>query len=616
MFGGKGINLSLPKVGEVAMKFASKPPQRPEGKFISLLRMCNTPSNLKHIQTQITVHGLARDEYTIPVFLLKCFDLNQISTARQLFDHISYPSYSLWNAMFKGYLQKNHYREVLVLFHRMWSTGDKPSCYTFSIILKSCGKLSALIEGEEVHCVVFKTGLRSNTFVGTTLIDLYSRTGQIKCAHTVFCEMVLKNVVTWTSMINGFVENDDLATARRLFDLAPERDVVLWNTMIVAYIASRDMKEARKLFNAMPNKDLMSHNTLLNGYAKSGNVDECEKLFGAMQERNIFSWNGLIGGYAHKGHFVDVLSVFKRMLTESDVQPNDATLVNVLSACARLGALDMGKWVHTYAKNIGYLGNIYVGNGLVDMYAKCGAIENALDVFRNMADKDLISWNTIINGVAVHGQAVDALNLFSQMREAGVRPDGITFIGVLCACSHMGLVPEAFEYFQSMTREYSIVPQIEHYGCMVDLLGRAGHFKQAVEFVQKMPVPPDNVIWTALLGACRIHKKIDVAVLALEKLIELDPNNPANHVMLANIYGDARRWNDVAKQKVAMRDTGFKKVPGYSSIEIGDEVAEFYCFDERHPDARAIYGALKTLMEISMSRDNFFDLWKLVNGPW
>nr|GMD01031.1 pentatricopeptide repeat-containing protein At3g29230-like [Ipomoea batatas] len=602
MFGGNGAHSSLPKIGEVALNLVSKPPHRLlEEKFISLLQSCKTTRNLKQIQAQITIHGLNQNEYTTPHFLLKCFELNQVLHARHLFDQIPYPSSSLWNAMFKGYLQKDQHREVLVLFRRMRNNDERPSCYTFPIILKSCGKLYALREGEEVHCVVIKIGLKSNTFVGTTLIDLYSRARKIESAHRVFSEMVLRNVVSWTSMINGYVENGDLASARRFFDLAPERDIVLWNSMIVAYIGCRDMVEAQKLFNVMPNKDLMSWNTLLNGYANSGDVEGCERVFEAMQERNIFSWNGLIGGYAHNGHFLEVLDAFKRMLTESDVQPNDATLVNVLSACARLGALDMGKWVHAYAESIGYIDNIFVGNGLIDMYAKCGVVRNAIDVFKSMDKKDLISWNTIINGVAVHGQGADALNLFSQMSNAGVRPDGITFIGVLCACSHMGLVSEGFHYFQSMINEYLVVPQIEHYGCMVDLLARAGHFDQAVDFVHKMPMPADSVIWTSLLGACRIYKNIEVAILALQKLIELDPNNPANYVMLANIYGDAKRWKDVAKQKVAMRDTGFKKLPGCSLVEVDDEVAEFYCYDERHPKTQAIYGALKGLMKISMS---------------
>ncbi|CAN4124818.1 unnamed protein product [Withania somnifera] len=378
----------------------------------------------------------------------------------------------------------------------------RPNCFTFPMVLKSCGKLLALVEGQEVHCVVLKVGFLS--IVDSTLIDVYSIAGRVKCAL-------------------GYV--------------------VLWNRMITGYIECGDMEEARKLFDVMPNKDVMSWNTLLNGYANNGD----------MKERNIFSWNGLIGGYAHNGRFTEVIDTFKRMLNESDVKPNDATIVNVLSACTILGALDLGKWVHVYAESNGYKHNVYVTNGLIDMYAKCGVVGNAVDV----------AWS-----------GSDVSSLFAEMKNSRVKPDVITFIGVLCACSHMGLVEDGFACFNTMKNEYSIPPRIEHYGCMVDLLGRAGHLEQAMNFVEKMPVRADAVIWTALLGACRL--------LVLQKLIELDPKNPANYVMLANICGDTRRWKDVAELKVVMRDTGSRK---------------FYCFDERHSKSKEIYGALRSLMK-------------------
>ncbi|PIN22541.1 hypothetical protein CDL12_04734 [Handroanthus impetiginosus] len=500
--------------------------------------------------------------------------------------------------MSKGYLQNAVYNEVMVLFGDMMRENVKPNCFTLPVVLKSCCKLLALREGEEVHCLAVKNGFKSNTYVGTNLIELYSGGGYVGCAYRVFTEMVLRNVVSWTAMINGYIANGDLASARRLFDLAPERDIVLWNRMVTAYAESGDMVEARRLFDLMPGKDLMSCNTLLNGYANNGDVESFERLFEAMPEKNIFSWNGLIGGYARNWRFTEVVGVFKRMLRDTDVQPNDATLVNVLTACARLGALDFGKWVHEYAENNGYEGNVYVCNGLIDMYAKCGLVERAIDVFKSMDKKDLISWNTIINASAVHGHGGEALDFFSEMKRTGEKPDGITFIGILCACSHMGLVEDGLDHFNSMISKYSIEPQIEHYGCVVDLLARGGLVEQAVEFVHKMPMKADSVMWTALLAASRVHKKIEFAEMSLQKLIELDPQNPANYVMLSNIYGEARKWDDLARLKVAMRNTGSKKVPGLSSIETDDGIAEFYAFDERHSETEEIYCALKGLTKV------------------
>ncbi|KAK3018732.1 hypothetical protein RJ639_003026 [Escallonia herrerae] len=484
------------------------------------------------------------------------------------------PTVAPWNTMFKAYVQIESYREVVVLFGQMRSMDVPPNCFTFPIVLKSRGKIMALQEGEEVHCLVLKVGFNSNPYVGTTLLDMYSSAAVIGSAYKVFSEIAVRNVVAWTSMING----------KTTFDLAHDRDVVLWNSMVSGYIQCGDIVAARDLFDVMPNRDLMSWNTLLNGYANSGDVGGCEKLFEEMPEKNVFSWNGLIGGYAHHRRFFEVLDAFERMLKETQVLPNDATLVIVLSACSRLGALDMGKRVHIYAESNGYKTNAYVSNGLIDMYAKCGLIDSAINVFQSMGRKDLISWNAMINGLAVHGHGADALSLLSEMKSAKERPDGITFIGILCACSHLGLVKAGSKYFHSMVHEYSIVPQIEHYGCMVDLLARAGLLEQAVDFVRWMPIKADS------------------------QLIELDPENPSNYIMLSNIYGDAKRWEDVARSKMAMRDTGSRKLPGLSLIELIGGVVEFYAFDEKHSRKDEIYGALRGLTKLLRSSGYLPDL--------
>ncbi|XP_057962706.1 pentatricopeptide repeat-containing protein At1g08070, chloroplastic [Malania oleifera] len=581
------------------MKVTEKPPHiLLEERFISLLHSCRTSKQLHQIQNQIIVHGLQHNQYVAPKVVSACAFLKKIAYACQMFLQIPNPNVMLWNAMLRGYADNELYKEVISLFSRMRSADIRPNCFTFPVVLKSCGKVFAIREGKEMHCFSIKLGFRSNSFVGTTLIDMYSGGGEIGSAYKVFGEMLLRNVVTWTSMVNGYILCRDINSARRLFDLTPERDVILWNTMVSGYIEFGDMLAARKLFDEMPNRDVMSWNTVLSGYANNGDIEACKKLFEDIPNRNVFSWNGLIGGYCRYGQYFEVLGTFKRMLTECDVLPNDATLVTVLSACARLGAVDLGKWIHVYAESNGFKGNVYVGNALIDMYAKCGIIENAIDVFKSMDSKDLISWNSIIGGLAMHGRGADALRLFSLMRNGGVKPDGVTFIGLLCACTHMGLVEDGFSYFQSMVGDCAVVPQIEHYGCMVDLLARAGFLDQAVDFVGKMPMEADGVIWTALLGACRIYKNVEVAELALERLIELEPKNPANYVMLSNIYGNAGRWVDVARLKVAMRDTCFKKIPGCSLIEVNDGVVEFYSLDERHPQSGEIYGALRGLTKL------------------
>lgn len=553
------------------------------------------------MQSQIITNGFQHNEYVTPKLVCAWAELKNMWFARSVFDQVPEPNVVLRNTILRGYSQNEFYRETLALFVAMKNMDLRPDCFTLPIIFKSCAKIHALKEGEGVHCYVIKSGFKSNTFVGTTLIDLYSSGGEIESAYKVFAKMTYRNTVSWTSMINGYILAHEIAKARQLFDLAPERDIILWNIMISGYIESGDMAAAHKLFDHMPNRDRMAWNTILTGYAQNGDIDLCEKMFKDIPEKNVFSWNGLISGYARKGRFIEVLDAFKRMLSESIVNPNDATLVTVLTACSRLGALDMGKWVHAYSESNEFKGNVYVGNALIDMYAKCGVIENSITVFESMQRKDLIAWNTIINGLAVHGRGAEALCLFSEMKKLGEKPDGVTFIAILCACTHLGLVEDGFLYFQSMIEEYSIEPQIEHYGCMIDLLARAGFLEQAMKFLKEMPLEADSVMWTSLLGACKIHKNFKLAELALSKLIELEPKNPSNYVMLSNIYGDFGRWKDVARLKVAMRDTGFRKLPGCSLIEVNDDVVEFYSLDERHKKSTEIYEALRRLTKMLKS---------------
>ncbi|CAN1772906.1 Pentatricopeptide repeat-containing protein At2g20540 [Linum perenne] len=525
-----GTKVLKGSIGEASCKLLQE-------RFISVLQSCKTFKHLLQFLSQVVTNGFHRSEHIMQKVIVECGLLKETEYARKLFDEIPYPSVSCWNAMFRGYYQNSSHREVIVLFGRMKSLDIMPNSYSFPVVLKSCVKVNALCEGEELHCVVIKSGFKSNPFVGTTLIEMYSSVNLVEAAYRVFCEMIERNVVAW--------------------------------------------------------------NTVLNGYANNGDIEACERFFEEMPERNIFSWNGLLGGFAHNGCFPKVISTFKRMLAEKSVTPNNATFVTVLSACARLGALDLGRWIHVNAKASGYKENLYVGNALIDMYAKCGVMESAVDVFRSMKRKDLISWNTMICGLAAHGHGADALNMFTEMKDAGERPDAITFTGILSGCVHMGFVHGGFSYFHSMIDDYSIEPRIEHYGCMVDLLARAGLLAQAVDFIFKMPIEADAVMWATLLAACRVYKNVEFAELALGKLVEFNPKNPANYVMLSNVYGDVGRWKDLARLKVAMRDTGFKKMPGSSSIEINDVVSEFYSLDERHANSQQIHETLKGLTRLS-----------------
>ncbi|KAL5763545.1 hypothetical protein ACOSP7_019809 [Xanthoceras sorbifolium] len=458
--------------------------------------------------------------------------------ARKVFDRITEPNIASWNAMFKRYAQCEFHRKVVVLFRRMKKLDVSPNCFTFPIVLRS------------LHCFVINSVFGADAFVGTTLIELYSSGRVIEAAYKVFGEMVERNVVAWTAMINGYISCCDIASARCLFELAFERNEL------------GNMVEARKLFDQMLKKDVISWITVLSVMRIMGTLRNVRGYLKRCLKGIFFTWNKLISGCAHNDSFFKVLDALKRMVIERRVFPNDAILAIVLSVWARLKALNLGKLVHVDAESNRYEGNKY-----------------------------LITWNTIIGGLAMHGQWDDALSLSSQMKNAKEILGGITFIGVLCACTHMGLIEDGLLCFQSLVDDYSIVPQIKHHGL----------YAKVIKFIKEMTIEAYAVIWANLFAPCKVYKNVELAELALQRLMELEPNNPTNFAMLSNIYGDLGRWKDMARAKVAMGDIGFKKLLRCSLVELNDIVIEFYFLYKRHPQSVEIYTTFKGLTKLLRS---------------
>ncbi|CAA6671773.1 unnamed protein product [Spirodela intermedia] len=565
-----------------------------EETLVSLLQRCRKPAHLRQVAALAVAGGLRRDGRLAPKMASTFFDLGLPEDARRWFDCVVDPATVLWNIMFKGYTQRDAHRETLALFARMRVGGAAPNRYTFTFVLKSCAKLPAARTGTAVHGVAVKTGFEGNPFVGTLLIDVYSAAaggGDCESARKVFEGMPERNVVSWTAIVSAHLASGDVGSARRLFDrVAAGADVVLWNTMVSGYISAGDMAAARELFERMPQKDLMAWNTLLHGFAIGGDLEECAKLFQAMPKRNVFSWNGLMRGYLRHERFSEALSTFTHMLRAQEVSPNDATLAMALSACSKAGALDFGRRIHLYAQSHGFMGTNHVVNGVIDMYAKCGSLHSALEVFDKTPIRDLVTWNIVIGALAAHGRAAAALGLFEKMKAERVAPDGITFIGLV--------------YFRSMAEDHSIAPWMEHYGCVVDLLCRAGLLAEALELVGTMPVAADCVIWSTLLGACQTRGAVELAELAVEKLAALRPDDAANYVALSNVYGAAGSWGDFARAKRQMKEWNTEKSPGRSMIEIDRWVFEFCSSDGRHPRTEEIYGVLRQLKQLTRPDDD------------
>eukprot|EP01018_Ginkgo_biloba_P034481 Gb_05488 [translate_table: standard] len=534
-------------------------------------------------------------------------------------------------------------KEAMGFLQSMDHGGIQVGSVIHAYLLQGCVNMKALAEGKMVHSHMIKSGLEPDIFVENNLVNMYAKCGSVVDARQVFDKMTTRNVFSWNTMITGCAKYGSIEVARHLFDIMPERDLVSWNAMIAGYaqhgngdealtyflrMLSSGMKpdritftsvlsvcarfvpleqEKRALSTLEHGKQVHTHiittgfesnvvvgSSLTDMYAKCGSMENAHKVFVNMPERNVVSWTAMILGYSQNGHGEVALKLFCQMLC-TGLTPDQFTFVIVLSACASLAALEHGKQVHAHIIRFKLESNVFVSNALITMYAKSGSVEDAFLVFDKMSERDVISWNSMIAGYAQHGQGKEAVQLFEQMLQSSMKPNDITFIGVISACSHAGLVDQGRQYFECMCRDHCITPKTDHYACMIDLLGRAGHLGEAEDFLKSMPIEPDAVVWGTLLAACRIHGNMDLGKRAAEGLLELDSENDATYVLLANIYAAGGRWDDVAKVRKLMKDKRVKKNPGWSWIEIKNKVHTFTVEDRTHPQTSEIYTTLERL---------------------
>ncbi|XP_073014273.1 pentatricopeptide repeat-containing protein At5g66520-like [Typha latifolia] len=532
-----------------------------------------------------------------------------------------------YNLLIRAYSKSRFPDQSIVSFISLLRDGCLPDQFTFPFLAKACSNLPSPREGQMTHTQVVKRGFLSDVYVVNTLIGLYSAFGEMSSAQKlfdsssevldvvswntiidgyvksaaldvarkVFDEMPVRNEVSWSAIISGYAGKGELDVAQALFDRMPVgRNVVTWNSMVSGFARHGLLPLARKLFDEMPVRNVVSWNSMVSGYAINGDMNAARELFDVMPKKDVVSWSCMISGYAQTNRYVEALELFKEMQKDNSVRPNEVTMVSVLSACAHLAALDQGKWVHAYIdKNRMVLDNEYnLGAALIDMYAKCGSTEVAVNIFHSLDWKNVSSWNALITGLAINGASHESLNAFKQMQRSRTRPNDITFLGVLTACTHGGLVSEGRQYFESMSKIYGVQLQMKHYGCMVDLLGRAGLLEEAEGIVRGMPMKPDVMVLGALLGACRIHKDVDTADRIKSKILEMKPQQSGCHVLLSNIYAASGRWSDALEMRNLLKQNSIWKEPGSSSVELDGAVYEFVAGRNSHPERSAIYSWL------------------------
>ncbi|KAF9600431.1 hypothetical protein IFM89_009346 [Coptis chinensis] len=575
---------------------------------------------------------------------VSCRGKGYIEEGRLLFDQMLERDLVTWNTMISGYARNGMMDDALELFSRMpernvisWNamvTGFLQNGDVFKAIeffekmpVRDGASLSALVSGliqngklDEAGDVLGKSGNVSNGGVDlvhafNTLIAGYGASGRVDEARDLFdripmCPLhgrkeencFVRNVVSWNSMIMCYVKAGDLVSAQKLFNEMDERDIISWNTMIGGYAHVSDMEAASNLFNKLPDPDAQTWNSMMSGYAQIGNLGIARDFFYKMPEKSLVSWNSMIAGYEQNRDYEEAVELFCQMQVEG-VKPDKHTLSSILGACAGLASLYHGMLMHQLVtKSVNADTPIY--NSLITMYSRCGAIAQARSVFSEMeSERDVVSWNAIIGGYAYQGHAIEALMLYREMKRLKVRPSHITFVSVLNACAHAGLVDEGRRQFMSMVSDFGIEPHVEHFASLVDIVGRHGHLEEAMDVINSMPVAPDRAVWGALLGACRVHNNVDLAEMAAKELMRLEPDSSAPYVLLYNMHVDAGRWDDAVEIRMMMERNGIRKQPGHSWIDLNNKVNVFVASDRSHPLASEIHALTESFDQIVKDLD-------------
>ncbi|XP_057825740.1 pentatricopeptide repeat-containing protein DOT4, chloroplastic isoform X2 [Cryptomeria japonica] len=510
----------------------------------------------------------------------KCGSLDD---ARHVFDKMSERDVVSWNAMIAGCVQNGYFDEALKLFRQMQIQRMKPDAASILSVLPGLN----LRLGREIHNYIITNSLESSV-VCNSLVAMYARCGCIEDAVRVFDRLCQKTVASWNAIITGCVQNRKPNKGMSLFrqmlvtQMKPDQISVLGVVQLCASIGL--LKQGKEVHNYMIKGEIDSHvivqSALVDMYVKCGSMEGARQVFDKIVQKDIILWTSIIAGYAQNGYADQALKLFHQML--SGMKPDAVTITSVLPACAHLAVLQRGKEIHGYITRNGFQSNDHVVSALVHMYGKCGNIKDARLVFDNMPHKDVTLWTAMIAGYAMHGYGHEALTLFHQMQGTCIKPDYITFIAILSACNHAGLVGEGWKYFDCMSRDNNIQPSLEHYACMVDLLGRAGHLNDAYDFVKNMPLKPNVSIWGALLGACRSHKNIELGKHVAEHLFELEPENSSNYVLMSNIYAATGNLEEKEKIRNVLKDRGLGKKPGCSWIEIKNKIYTFHVGDRFH----------------------------------
>ncbi|KAF3640432.1 Pentatricopeptide repeat-containing protein [Capsicum annuum] len=591
-----------------------------------------------------------------------------INEARSIFNEMPCRDSVSWTTMIAGYNYVGRFQVAIRMFIEMVGAGVLPTQYTFTSVLASCAEIRALYEGRRVHSFVVKFGWSGYVSVANSLLNMYAKSGDTNAARIVFDRITVKNTSSWNTLISLHMQTGQVDLALAQFEQMNARDIVSWNSMITGYsqhgfdilalnMFSKMLEEsslepdrytlasvlsacaklgelnvgkqiharlirtefdmsgavgnslicmysrcgsldiARKILedNRKSSVNVIAFTALLDGYIKLGDISPARKIFDSLKDRDVVVWTAMIVGYVQNGLNDDAMELFRLMVKEGP-DPNNYTLAAMLSVCSSMASLNHGKQIHSAAIKAGEALSVSVSNALITMYAKAGNISCARKVFDMIhLNRDTVSWTSMILALAQHGLGNEALQLYENMLALGMKPDHITYVGVLTACTHVGLVAQGRSYYTMMKEIHGIEPTSSHCACMIDLFGRAGLLEEAQDFIENMPIEPDVIAWGSLLSSCRVHKKVELAKVAADRLLSIDPENSGAYSALANVYSACGKWDEAAKIRKSMKHKQVKKEQGFSWIQIKNIVHVFGVEDGLHPQRDAIYNTMEKI---------------------
>ncbi|XP_010266186.1 PREDICTED: pentatricopeptide repeat-containing protein At2g33680-like [Nelumbo nucifera] len=570
--------------------------------FTTLLKCCHCLRDVDQIHGLILKSGTELDVVVGSALVDVYGKCGSMQSGQKVLGAMTRKDSFVWSSIISGYARNGSGGEAIILFKDMCTEGLKPDQHALSSALKACVEIGDLKTGIQIHTQMIKNGYQRDCFVGSVLLILYTDFNHMDDAEKVFKRISDRDLVSWNSMMTGYAQMEEGSSLhciklyrelRQCTTFKPDEPTLIailksCRSKVDLGIGLQIHTEIVKLSRGY---EISVVNAVINMYAKCGEVDNARRAFDTMVQRDEVSWSSIIGNYVQNGIDLEAIKLCKEMLS-AGIYLSSFSIPSCLTACSGLAVIDMGKQFHSSAIKLGFDKDIYVQSSVVDMYAKCGNMEDSVRAFNEQKDVNVVSSNALLSGFAQHGKAWEAIETFNIMEKMGIIPNTITFLAVLSACSHVGLVEQSLFFFNLMQQKYGMEPESEHYSCLVDVFGRAGRLEEAYLTLQNKVCLS---AWRTLLSACRIYGNLKIGEKSARRIMELEPNDHASYVLLSNLYSRAGRWEEALELRQKMAKAGVKKDPGNSWLVIRDQVHEFTVGDFSHPEIRKILGQLNSI---------------------